>query len=67
VLLVPAVDQALHQLSANGGELVFNLLTQLYERRGNIIIINLAFAEWIKGFGDEKPARVGMVPSTRRY
>jgi DNA replication protein DnaC len=38
-----------------GGELLFNLITDRYERRATVVTSNLAFAEWVTVFaGDEK-------------
>ncbi len=37
-----------------GGEALFNLLADRYERRSTLITTNLAFSEWVQVFGSEK-------------
>ena len=41
-------------LSRTGAELLFELISQRYERAATIVTSNLPFDEWTSAFGDER-------------
>lgn len=46
--------------SQNGGALLFQLLSKLYEHTSVIITINVSFAKWSSVFGDTKMITVSL-------
>jgi DNA replication protein DnaC len=46
-------ETCIHNPTADG-EILFNLISDRYERRSTLVTTNLSFGEWVKVFSDEK-------------